>query len=288
MALEDLVSQQQAAVTPSAEENAVVKSDEAVATELNAAGEVGEAVDTQQESAGDVHDEVEADGPEWYQKRLGRMAGKNRELEEIISRQNEKLEALEARFEDNQPKTLQDLDSTALRRFIADNKHEDDMFDHVEEAQVLLQEKIVEERLAAEREKFQQEQDTQRIKQLENQLVGIIAGDDAGNPSSELYTNAEAKYSVLQSEFGQSVVNNPLAPALSFALAKLEASTAPSLTKRVLNRNERIESTSRNPVAADGSVESYLRENSGRLDKSTLNNRGTLNKAVRKLKMFQE
>ncbi len=281
MALEDLVSQQQdAPESPAGEVESVV--DESQTTPADTG------VDNPQVSGENV-DESD-DVKDRTKRRIEQLLAERKASEERAARMERELEELRSKIEDNRPKTLRDLDSQSLRRFIEMNSESDDeeMQNHVKEAQFILQEKIIEERLAAEKEALRKEQEQAKIKALEAQLATIVAGDAVSDPESELYKIADTKYRILQAEFGQDVVaNNPLAPALAFALAKQEASSPSSLKSRVLNRNERIDNSTRTPSASDDSLESFLKEHKGPLTVSTISRKGTANEAIKRLKTFK-
>jgi hypothetical protein len=283
VAIEDLVSQQQAE-QPADNANVVGEQpqnvDGADVTTENTS-DVRDGADTTQDNVSvDNTDEIKSR----TQKRIESLLSSNKGMKDELSELKGQLRAITEQQEASRPKTLEDLDSRALNNFIATNEGDDEMADHVSEAKFLLQKKLVQEELGQEHEEKAQREAQEKMAELSRTLATMVGGNDAGNPESELFTLADQKYRILQAELGEDTVQaNPLAAALSFALAKAEIPSKASLPNRVINRNERIETASRSPVSSDDSVKSFLRDNPGTLSRSSITSKGSLNQAVRSL-----
>ena len=220
------------------------------------------------------------------QKRIDKLTAKSKGAEEDKIKSEAKLEAYESMRKESQPQTIQDLDVNGLTSFIAKAEGDPDLEQHLPEAKLELQKRLIDDRFSAFEEKQLAQNNDQRFQTQTNGIISALSGDRLNDESSEYYGNAMSFMADLDSEAYSGInVKQVLAVALAENERLKSEAKGPTMSDRVkFNRNDNtLQSNNR---ASNGNnsddLNTYLKE-AGPLSRSNQVGSGSLKEAISRL-----
>ncbi len=280
MSLNELVSPQPVEEVPTTSEPVNVtpnNEDNSVATSVNAdAEEQGNEQDNEHPG---------------FQKRINQLLAKNRETEDQLLQERSAREAIERNMDHFQRNDddvkLSDLDSSQLRDFIAKARDNVEMETYIPEAQDLLVEKMVDEKL----HKFQDDRGVQDLQtegqNLTNIMLNNLGGERLRDTESDYFQSVQGTLNDLQSDkFKHVNTNQLLAVALAENSRLKTLQNGPTLPEKVINNRSTTNTVLSNNRSANyggSGLGDILKDSGGRLTKSLQGEKGSLNKAIMEL-----
>ena len=222
------------------------------------------------------------------QKRIDKLTAKSKGLEEKYIQAQATAEAYENMRSNDQPKTIQDLDVNGLNSFIQRAESDPELEQHLPEARMELQRKLVQEEIGAFKEEQAKISTSQQAEVMTNNIIASLSGDRLQDQSGEYYNNAVNFLNDLDSpQYGGINVNQVLAVALAENEYLKSQSKGPSMSERIeKNRNRNDNSLQSNNRAVNGTgaddLSTYLKE-TGALSRSNQSGTGSLKQALSKL-----
>jgi len=222
------------------------------------------------------------------QKRIDKLTAKSKGFEEKYIQAQATAEAYENMRSNDQPKTIQDLDVNGLNSFIQRAESDPELEQHLPEARLELQRKLVQEELRGFKEEQAQMTTQQQHQAMTNNIIASLSGDKLQDQTGEYYHNAVSFLSDLDSDEYRGVnVNQVLAVALAENEYLKKQAKGTSMSDRVeKNRNINDNNLQSNNRAVNGNnsddLNSYLKE-AGSLRRSNQAGQGSLKSALSKL-----
>jgi len=284
MSLKDLVSSQpeEEGPTPSETENVMVNEEQASETSVNSDGNEDQNVDPIQQEQDNIKDKT--------QKRINELIGSRKELEEKVFRLEAEREAFEKVNQSNQEKTLQDHSIDVLTRFVADNQDDPSLADDVAEARQIIMNKTIDEKFNSYVDKQAATTNQEKGEQLTNQIINGISGDRLSDKDGEYYGTAmQCLHDLNQPEYANVNKDQMIAALMADREFLMKQQNGPTMNDRVkTNQNNNIKANTRQSSGGSGDLADYLQNSGGRLGRSSVGERGSIQGAIRKLKMFDD
>ena len=225
------------------------------------------------------------------QKRIDKITGKSKELEEQLIRERAEREALEKLQNQSQPKTLADLDTQGLSNFIAKAESDPELEQYLPEARLELQRKLVQEELGSFKQELTQKQVQEQGEVLTNNIINNLSGGKLADQDSVYYHTAANYLSELQSDQYKGIdTEQVLAVALAeneYLKSQPKGETMSAEQRVIKNRNNNIQSNNR-VVSGNGAddLASLLKE-SGSLNRSNQAGQGNFRKVLKSLDVMK-
>jgi hypothetical protein len=286
MGIDELVASQPTE-EPNSDDN--VMDNEGTSAPLNVDGEQQDSFAPEDNANGEGHNDGAIKA---MQKRIDKLTAKSKSLEEDYIKAQARAEAYENMQQQNQPQTLQDLDINGLNSFIAKAENDPELEEHLPEARLELQRKLVQEELRSFKEEQKQMTVQQQSAAQTNQLIAALSGDKLNDQSGEYYHSAVSFLNDLESDQYKNInVNQVLAVALAENEYLKKQAKGPSMPERIAkNRNRNENSLQSNNRASNANSSSdlaeYLKENEG-LYRSNQAGNGSLKGALKRLSTVQ-
>lgn len=222
------------------------------------------------------------------QKRIDKLTAKSKGAEEELIRERARAEAYENMRQADQPQTIQDLDVNGLNSFITRAESDPDLEQHLPEARLELQKRLIQEELNSFKQEQLQLTNEQRYQAQTNEIIGALSGDRLQDQSSEYYNNTMSFMADLDSDSYSGVnVKQILAVALAENQHLKNQAQGQTMSQRVeKNRNRNDNTLQSNNRAVNGNnsddIKSFLSEQ-GPLRRSNQAGQGSLKEALSRL-----
>lgn len=239
---------------------------------------------------------VEVEDSDRIQKRINKLVGERNTAQNELLQEKAAREAIERnmdhfqRDDSSKEKTLADLDVAALEDFLVRARADEELQEHVPEAQRHLTEKRIEMGI----NKFKTEQRTDNeVKEgqdLTNLLLNNLAGERLRDTESDYFLGVQTTLGELTGDQFNNVNKDQL---LAVALAEVKRlsvpQSAPTVSDRVVqnrNNNNMIISNNRAATSGNSDLETFLAENKSLRRSKQGSTDGGLKTAISKLKIM--
>jgi len=233
------------------------------------------------------------------EKRINALVKERNTAREEALQEKAAREAIERNMDhfqrdEGKDKTLADLDVSALKDFIVKARDNDELIEHIPEAQALLTEKQIQEGI----NKYKSEQQIMSTEKegqdLTNLLLNNLAGERLRDTESDYFADIQVTLNELSSEQFNNVNKDQLLAVAMAEVNRLKSTqSAPTvLDKVVQNRNSnntKIVSNNRAANAGSSDLKQFLSENTGGLTRSKQGQSGgSIKDAIGRLGLMQE
>lgn len=280
MSLKDLVTSQpvQEVSTSSEPENVTVNNDEenASATSVNVDGEGNVQSDDDQHPR--------------FQKRINQLSGANKELQEKLLQSEAAMDAIERNIgqfqQPNSEAKLSDLDANQLKDFITKARDNEELQEHIPEAQDLLVEKRIEEGLGRFEEKRNIQDSESQGLDLTNIMLNNMAGEQLQDTDGAFFQNVQSNLFDLQrDEYKHLNKDQVLAVALAKVKVLESQAKGPTLSEKIIKNRSTTNTVMTNNRSANfgGSNLGEILKDNPTLTKNKQGQSGSLNAAIKEL-----
>ena len=211
-------------------------------------------------------------------KRIKKLLDERRALNDELLQERAAREAIERNMEHFQrnddggkDKTLADLDVAALRDFMDKARDNEDLQEHIPEAQRYLTEKMIQEGIDKYKNEQQVTSSEKQGQDLTNLMLNNLAGERLRDQESDYFSSVQATLNELDGDQFKNVNKDQL---LAVALAEVDrlknTQAGPTVSDRVVqnrSNNNKIISNNRAVSSGSGDLKSYLAEHKGGLQR---------------------